>query len=166
MTYRALFVLVVSIFAVAALPEASRAQGPDPARIAAAKQMMVVAGAASQFDQVMPLIAEQMSQSFAKVAPDKANEIADVFRQLVPRFIDRKGVLLDQIAALYAAELTLDELKGIIAFYKSPIGAKFAAVQPGIMRQSMTLGQRWGQQIGTELAEEARKELKKRGIDL
>jgi hypothetical protein len=39
-------------------------------------------------------------------------------------------------------------------------------VQPGIMRQSMVLGQRWGQQIGIEFDAEAKRELKKRGIEL
>lgn len=164
MIYRAL-VLALSVVAAAMLGT-TWAQGPDPARVAAAKQMMEAAGAARQFDEVMPLIADQMSQSFRRVAPDKGNEISEVFRALVPRFLDRKGELLEQIAALYAAELTLDELNSIVAFYKSPVGAKFAAVQPGIMRQSMALGQRWGQRIGIELDAEARRELKKRGIDL
>ena len=41
---------------------------------------------------------------------------------------------------------------------------KFIAVQPDIMRQSMTLGQRWGMQLGREIEQEAREELKKRGI--
>lgn len=111
-------------------------------------------------------MSQQMSQAFKNLAPGKASEIEDVFRQLVPRFIDRKAELLDQIAALYAAELSLDDLNGIVAFYKSPIGVKFSSVQPKILSQSMMLGQRWGQRIGAELAEEARRELKKRGIDL
>jgi hypothetical protein len=89
-----------------------------------------------------------------------------VFQEIIPRFLAKKGILMDQIAGLYAAELTLDELNGIVGFYKSPIGAKFAAVQPGIMRQSMVLGQRWGQQIGIEFDAEAKRELKKRGIEL
>ncbi len=164
MTYRVLFVVLTLLAATA--PGVSRAQTPDTARIAAAKEMMQLAGAAAQFDQVMPLMSQQMSQAFKNLAPGKASEIEDVFRQLVPRFIDRKAELLDQIAALYAAELSLEDLNGIVAFYKSPIGVKFASVQPKILSQSMMLGQRWGQRIGTELAEEARRELKKRGIDL
>lgn len=163
MTYRA---LCIAVTILAALSGVSNAQAPDAARIAAAKQMMEVAGSAAQFDQVMPLMSQQMSQTFKNLAPGNANEIDDVFRQLVPRFIERKGELLDQIAALYAAEMTLDELNAIVAFYKSPVGVKFASIQPKILRESMTLGQRWGQRIGTELAEEARRELKKRGIDL
>jgi hypothetical protein len=98
--------------------------------------------------------------------PDKAKEIREVFDQLVPRFLQRKGELIDQIAALYAVELTLDELNAIIAFYKSPVGLKFASVQPKIVRQSMILGQRWGERIGAELEQQARQELRRRGVDL
>ena len=163
MIHRALFIAVTIL---AALPGMSSAQTPDTTRIAAAKQMMEVAGTAAQFDQVMPLMSQQMSQAFKNLAPGSATEIDDVFRQLVPKFIERKGELLDQIATLYATEMTLDELNAIVAFYKSPVGAKFASVQPKILRDSMALGQRWGQKIGEELADEVRRELKKRGIDL
>jgi hypothetical protein len=34
------------------------------------------------------------------------------------------------------------------------------------MRRSLTLGHRWGQDIGREIDAEARRELKKRGVDL
>jgi hypothetical protein len=163
MIRRALFVAVMML---AALSGTSSAQAPDKARLAAAKQMMEMAGSAAQFDQVMPLMSQQMSQAFKNLAPGSATEIDDVFRQLVPRFVARKGELLDQIAALYATEMTLDELNAIVAFYKSPAGEKFSSVQPKILRESMALGQRWGQRIGAEFAEEARRELKKRGIDL
>jgi hypothetical protein len=158
--------LLAVAIAVTALAGASQAQGPDPARINAAKQMMELAGAARQFDEVMPLMADQLSKGFIAMAPGKAQEIRDVFDRLIPQFIARKGELLEQIAVLYATELTQSELEAIIAFYKSPVGAKFAAVQPGIVRQSMVLGQRWGQRIGAEFGEAARRELKKRGIDL
>jgi hypothetical protein len=157
--------LLLALAIAAALP-AARAQAPDAARVEAAKQLMLAAGAARQFDEAMPLLAAQISQNLMRLAPDKSKDVAEVFQKLLPRFLEKKGILLDQIAGLYAKELTLDELNGIVAFYKSPIGAKFAAVQPHIMRQSITLGERWGQQIGIELDAEARKELKKRGVDL
>lgn len=159
-------VLLLVFVAAIAFASASRAQAPDAGRIAAAKEMMEVAGSLRQFDELMPVIAAQMSQNYMRLLPDKSKEIADVFQQLLPRFIEKKSILLDQIAGLYAAEMTLEELNGIVAFYKSPVGAKFAAVQPGIMRQSMALGQRWGQQIGIDLDAEAKRELKKRGIEL
>jgi hypothetical protein len=144
----------------------TRAQTPDRARHEAAKQLMVHSGAVKQFDAAIPLILEQMSRSFMSVAPDKGKEIREVFDQLVPRFLERKGELIDQIAALYAAELTLQELNAIIAFYKSPAGLKFAGLQPKIVRESMVLGQSWGQRIGAEIEQQARQELRRRGVDM
>jgi uncharacterized protein len=164
MVHRAL--LLVTLIAAAALAGTSLAQGPDPARVAVAKEMMEAAGAARQFDEAMPLIAIQMSQSFIRLAPDKGTEIAEVFKQLLPRFLAKRNILIEQIGGLYAAELTLDELNAIVAFYRSPVGMKFASVQPGIMRKSAALGQTWGQQIGIDLEAEVRSELKKRGIEL
>jgi hypothetical protein len=168
MTLRVLL-LALSV-AAAALAGTAQAQGPaeapDEARIAAAKEMLAYSGAVKQFDEAMPLIFGQLSRSFTAVAPGKAKEIRDVFDKLIPRFMQRKDDLIEQIARLYAAELTLQELNAIIAFYKSPAGLRFAGVQPKIVRESVLLGQRWGERIGAEIAEEARQELKKRGIDL
>src|SRR5258705_11288712 len=70
------------------------AQAPDPARVSAAREMMEVAGVAKQFDALMPLLAQQLSQSFMAVAPDKAEEIGQVFTQLPGKFSDRKGELI------------------------------------------------------------------------
>ena len=44
------------------------------------------------------------------VAPDKANEIREVFAQLAVKFVDRKGELIDQIAVVYAEKLAMEEL--------------------------------------------------------
>jgi len=142
------------------------AQAPDPARVSAAREMMQVAGVAKQFDELMPLLVQQLSQSFVAVAPEKADEIRQIFAQLPGKFIDRKGELIEQVAGLYAQELSVEELVAVSDFYKSPVGLKLLSVQPQIARQSMALGQRWGAQIGREIEQEARKELKKRGIEL
>jgi hypothetical protein len=165
MSYRAA-AAAVTFLALLALPTSVRAQAPDAARLAAAKDMMQVAGVAKQFDEIMPMLARQLSQGFVAVAPDKADEIREVFNQLAIKFVNRKGELIDQIAAAYAEQLTLEELAAITAFYRSPAGLKFIEVQPQVMRQAMALGQRWGAQLGREIEEEARKELKKRGIEL
>jgi len=165
MSLRAVAV-AAALAALVALPVPSRAQAPDAVRLAAAKEMMQVAGVAKQFDEVMPFLTRQLAQSFVSVAPDKADEIREVFNQLTVKFVDRKGELIDQIAALYAEKLELDDLSAIVGFYKSPAGAKFIGLQPDIMRQAMVLGQRWGAQLGREIEQEARKELKKRGIEL
>lgn len=170
MSYRALVLasvlLASALFATIAWLPAVRAQATDSPRVAAAKEMMQVAGVAKQFDQMMPLLMQQLVKGFVAVAPDKADEIRSVFAQLATKFVDRKGELIDKVAALYADQLTLEDLDAVIAFYRSPTGVKFITIQPHIVRESIHIGQRWGAELGREIESEARRELKKRGIEL
>ena len=138
----------------------------DPARLAAAKELLVVVGSAKQFDVVVPLITQQLESAFVNLKPDHAAEIKDVFRAIPEKFTQRKQELLDQVAALYAEKLTADELNEIIKFYKTPVGARFVQVQPELAQQSMMLGQAWGRKIGQEIDQEVRKQLKDRGVPI
>jgi hypothetical protein len=138
----------------------------DPARLAAAKELLVAAGTAKQFDVVVPLITQQLENAFVSLKPDHAAEIKDVFRVMPEKFSQRKQELLDQVAVLYAERLTADELKDLVKFYHSPIGAKFVQLQPELVQQSMQLGQAWGRKIGQEIEQEVRKELKERGVPI
>jgi hypothetical protein len=165
MTLRAL-ILGLAMIAAAMAGRTTYAQSPDPARLAAAKEMMEVSGAVKQFDEAVPLMFEQLARSFTQMVPDKSREIREVLDQLTPRFRQRKYELIDQIAALYAAEMSLSDLNAVIAFYKSRVGVRFADLQPKILRESMALGQRWGERLGLELQDEARQELRRRGINM
>jgi uncharacterized protein len=165
MPHRALALLAVAVAFLAA-PLPLRAQAPGPARLAAARELMEVAGVAKQFDEVMPVLAQRLGEAFVAVAPDKASEIREVFGQIAVKFVDRKGELIEQIAALYAEKLSAEDMGAVVAFYRSPAGARFIAIQPEMSRQAMVLGQRWGSAIGREIEAEARRELKKRGIEL
>ena len=165
MQFRA-FLLAAALLALPVCTASQAQTTPDAARLSAAKEMMQAAGVARQFEEVMPLLMQQLLQSFVALAPDKAQEIRDVFSQLGGKFNDRKGELIEQIAILYAEQLTLEEFTAVIDFYRSPAGLKIISIQPQVMRQAMLLGQRWGAQLGREIEQEARRELKKRGIDL
>lgn len=158
--------LLAVVVAMLAAPVSLRAQAPDPARLAAARELMEVAGVAKQFEEVMPVLAQRLGEAFVAVAPDKATEIREVFGQVAVKFVYRKGELIEQIAVLYAEKLSAEDMGAVVAFYKSPAGAKFIAIQPEMSRQAMTLGHRWGSAIGREIEAEARRELKKRGIEL
>ena len=166
MPYR-VFVLAAALLALPlSLPSARAQTVPDAARLSAAKEMMQVAGVGKQFEEVMPLLLHQLAQGFIAVAPDKAQEIREVFSLLGGKFNDRKAELIDQVATLYAEQLSVEEFTAVIGFYRSPAGVKMITIQPQIMRQAMLLGQRWGAELGREIEEEARRELKKRGIQL
>ena len=159
--------LLATIVALPAPLEAQKvALAADPARVASAKEMMVAAGVAKQFDAIMPLIFNQMQGLFLQQHPKQQKELKDIFDAVLARMSARKQELIDEIALLYAQRLTVEELKEITRFYSSGVGAKFIELQPEIAGQSAAIGQRWGQKLGAEVEQEVRREAKKRGLDL
>jgi hypothetical protein len=140
-----------------ALPAVMCAQVPRPERVAAATEMMQIAGVAKQFDEAMPYLMRQLAQSFTAIAPDRGTEIGEVLNSSTAGGTDRRDrrPLCRRMSSPPSSPST-----------KSPVGMKFVAVQPEIMRQSMMAGQHWGARLGREIEEEVRKELKKRSLDL
>ena len=159
-------VIAITALAFAALTAPTRAQTPDPARLAAAKDMMDASRVDKQFEQVIPLLLDRLKESFRTIAPDKRGVIDGVFEQMQSKFISRRGELLEEIAILYARKLEAADMKAVAEFYRSPAGSKLIDAQPQIVQESIMAGQRWGQRIGREIEEEARRELKRRGVDL
>jgi hypothetical protein len=144
-------------------------QQPAPSqdeKLAASRALLNATGFAKQFDVVLPRITQQLAQIFAKQRPERAAEIVDVFSTLVERFSARKEELFEKFAKLYAERLPLEDMRELTRFYTSPVGARFIATMPELTKEAMQIGQAWGEGIGRELDEAARRELKKRGVDL
>jgi uncharacterized protein len=163
-TWRALL-LGLSV-GVASIVGTLHAQAPDPARLAAAKQMLANSGGVKQFEDIISLMFDDLAANFAAMAPGKEQEVNEVVKGLAPRFKARLAEVWDQVAALYARELSKEELDALAAFFKSPLGLKLVDTQAKTMREVMQAGQEWGMQVGVEIDAEARKELEKRGIAL
>lgn len=67
--------------------------------------------------------------------------------------------LVQLIVPIYDQHLSHGEIKQLIKFYQSPVGAKLARVMPAMTQQSMVVGQTWGRQ----LAQRALTKLKEKG---
>jgi hypothetical protein len=159
-------VLIAALMIAVAGHAASAQQRPSEDAMAAARAFVDASGAAAQFEQVMPLMADQMSKAFRSLAPDRPREIDDAMAEVVKRFISRKSELIDEIAAIYADKLSVEDLREITKFYQTGAGRRMVESLPEVTRRAAAVGQTWGQRIGAEIASEMRRELKKRGIDL
>lgn len=62
--------------------------------------------------------------------------------------------LLVQIIPVYTRHLTLTDIKGLIAFYKTPLGQKMIRETPGILKECMELGAKWGAGAGQRALEQ------------
>ncbi len=156
----------VLAFGWTALAPADERPVPDPARIAAARELMAATGSARQFEAVMPMLMAQMEPLFLQMAPGKEQDVKDVLAMMQDRFSKRKTGLLEDIAQLYSEKMSTEDMQTVSKFFSDGAGARFVQIQPELVQGSMRIGQKWGEQIGKELEAEVRQELQKRGIKI
>jgi hypothetical protein len=135
--------LILAMLALALLcagpAMAQQAQGED----AAAKQrdirrLLEVTGSAQLGQQVLA----QMMEAFKKASP----EVPESFWNEMMKEFD-SATMIDLIVPVYEKHLTHEDVKGLIAFYESPLGRKMTAALPVIAQESMQAGQQWGMDV-------------------
>lgn len=136
----------------------------DPAALAAAKELLKASGASKNMDAVIPVMMGQMKKMIMHQSKGKTAEVEEIFKRTMQRFGDKKNELIDQIAALYATEIPIEDMKALTAFYSSGPGARFVAKQPQLIQKSAMLGQAWGRKIGQQIFGEIQNELRAKGI--
>ena len=146
--------------------EAQQAAAMSPASLAAAKELLAALGSDKQLEAMIPMMMQNMRQLVLQQRPGAQKELDEALKALEGKFTARRSELIDEVAKTYAAMVPVEDMKAMTAFFVSPAGKRFVTLQPELMRQSMAVGQRWGEKLGREVEIELRQELKKRGIDL
>ncbi|MDL1969584.1 MAG: DUF2059 domain-containing protein [Candidatus Desulfofervidaceae bacterium] len=59
----------------------------------------------------------------------------------------RKGTFYDTIYPIYHKYLTLEDIRELIAFYKTPVGQKIITIMPQLTQGSILAGQLWEQSL-------------------
>ena len=138
-----------------------------PQKRADIERLLEMTGATKVGKQMAALSTAHMIQSLKLThpgIPPKAleflpEEVGAVFDAHIPAFVA-------QIIPVYHRYFSAEEIKGMIAFYATDLGRKAISAMPGLMGESMAIGQKWGEGLSPELAERVRARLKKEGIEL
>lgn len=118
-----------------------------PAGDAAAKEkdirkLLELSGSAQIGQQVIG----QMMDTFKQMSPDVPESVwTDMKKEFDP------GTMVDLIVPIYDRHFTHEDVKGLIAFYQTPLGKKMIATLPAIAQESMTAGQQWGMEIAQKM---------------
>jgi hypothetical protein len=163
---RALFALVIVGGTFAAQPGAFAAGDEvTPAQIALAAEAIHASQTTNSFDNVLPNLADMTQNRLIQVRPDLHEEISNAVQAAALKLVPRRTDLDRDVARIWAKAFTEDELKAIVAFYKSPAGQKLVTVGPKVAADSMNALKGWSDRVGEELYDKAREELKKQGYD-
>jgi hypothetical protein len=145
---------------------AAFAQQPTPAQIQTAREIVLASGASRSFEPIVPGILQQAIALFVQQNPDLQAQLMEAAQTIRPDFEKRRDELIDIVARVYAGRFSEAELKEILVFYRSPVGAKYVAAQPGVLEESFRLAQQWGGKLSEEIVTRMRAEMKRRGHNI
>jgi len=114
------------------------------------KKMMQLSGSEAAYKGVMT----QMISMFKQQQTGVPEGFWDDFEAEISK--DAFNKLINLVLPIYQKHLTESDLLGVIAFYETPAGKKFAEKTPLISQESMIAGQEWGKLIGQQVVEKMR----------
>ena len=132
---------------------------------AAIKELLKITEAAQSSETAMNLIIAQMVGMMKELEEIDDLETFDLMEKEARTLIHEEIVVKESlnllIYSLYHKYLTLEEINGLIQFNKTPLGQKMISINPKIVRESMKIGQVWGQKLNLKFRERTSKILKK-----
>jgi uncharacterized protein len=161
--------LVVAFSLALALPGSivpAAAQQPSPAALATAKEIVTVKGADTFWKPVVRGVVERAKGVFFQSNPMLGKDLNEVAAKLHAEYDSRTTELLNDAAKAYTTRFTEQELKDLLAFYKSPLGKKVLAQEPAILEQNMKDAQGWADKLSNEVISKMRAEMRKRGHEI
>jgi hypothetical protein len=135
------------------------------------KKLLDMTGALNIGQQMSGFVVKQMTETIQKTRPDIPSEMFDILLEEVNKtiaeaLVAKEGGFIELVIPIYHKHLSHDEIKGLIAFYQTELGQKALRVLPTLVQESMTAGQRWGQELGPVIGQRVIQRFKEKGIDL
>jgi hypothetical protein len=143
-----------------------QAQAPTAGAVASARELIAVKGGGAMFEPVIPGVVESTKNSLLPTNPNLSRDLNEVSLQLRKEYESKKAELLYEVAIVYAKHFTEQELKDLVAFYKSPLGQKMLKQEPLALDESFKRAQEWSIEFSESVMGRFRTEMKKRGHPL
>jgi hypothetical protein len=145
---------------------ASPVMAQDVEQLGLARDVLVSMKAADNFDAVVPSLMTALKPALTAGNAKAAKDFDEIMPMITNELSTSKNMLIDQAAMIYAKAFTKPELSEMAAFYKTPTGQKMARLTPVLTQQMMAAGQQYAQQMAGQLTTRIQDELKKRGNKL
>jgi uncharacterized protein len=147
--------LVVAIAGIMlCLASGASAQAPTPEAMKAARSLVMTMKLADQYQALLPAMLLRLRPVVTQERPEIERDYDAMTAAIADTYAPFYNEMLDDAAALYAGNFSLDELRQIDAFYRQPLGQKLLEKSAGIAQQAT--------QIGDEVARKAAEALKLR----
>jgi uncharacterized protein len=145
---------------------AAQAQQPSPAAVAVARDVILAKGVGGIVEPVVRGVIENVKNKFVPTNPNLTRELNEVAVILHKELDGKSNEVIDQMAQVYAARFTEQELKDLLAFYKSPLGQKSVREEPVAIDEGLRGAERWTDAFAETVMARMRSEMQKKGHPL
>jgi uncharacterized protein len=166
LTIRMLVAAGLAIAALAGPASAQQQPAPTPAAMALAKEILTLRAATNVLAPVVSGVIEQARGMFEQQNPMLGKDLREVGAKLRKDLDPRRDEIIAVFVRAYAQRFTEQELKELLAFYKTPVGKKVLTEEPQAMEDGFKAAQEWADQLSTSVMEMYRAEMKKKGHNL
>jgi hypothetical protein len=132
----AVFTAIAIVGSLAGLPSYAQPT-PDPARLVAARELVDAMGGVSMAERVVDEMIGGMVSQMRSQNPGAAAEFERIMRTVLapdsPRVKAYFNEVMDVTTKFYAEKFTVDELRELTVFQRSPLGQKFQRMVPEAM---------------------------------
>ncbi len=138
-------------------------QQPSPAAVALATQLLEVKGGLAAFDPAIDGVISHHKSILLQINPNLTKDIDAVDAMMRADVVARRADLHREVATGFASVFSEQDLKDLIAFYKTPLGKKLAEFEPKAGQESTKRAQEWVEKYAETTMGRMRAEMKKRG---
>jgi hypothetical protein len=152
-----------AIALLALIASAQAQQQPSAAAVALATQLLQIKGGISAYDPAIDGVVIHHKGQLLQINPNLSKDINDVEQIARKDGAARREELHKEIALGYASAFSEQDLKDMIALYKTPLGKKMIEQEPKAGEESTKRAQAWIDKYAETVMVKMRAEMRKRG---
>lgn len=138
---------------------------PSAAALAAANAILADIGVKQSLGLVVPGMLTELERNVTNTRPEIKDSLRETLRAIQPEFDKSAVQVLNQAVAILASQMSEKEIADVAAFFGSPVGKKYLAVEPVFLQKFSAVAEPWRQQLSTDILARAREEMKKKGVE-
>lgn len=151
----------------AALSWTAPAAAFDAEALAVARELVAETTMDGMVGDIVARTWPAMEPEIRRATPDASPEAMKGFRADYVRIVTERTVeLVAETPAIYARHFTADELRALVAFYRSPVGRKSLAVMPAIVGDMVRITTERLPLVTAEINEAFRLKMRAKGVEI
>ena len=139
---------------------------PSAASVTLATQLLELKGGLGAFDPAINGVITHHKSTMLQINPSVGRTLDEIERGIRAESPARLQEMHNELARGYASQFSEQDLKDLIAFYKTPLGKKLIEQEPKILEQSMGEANSYAEKMSEEILPKFRAEMRKRGHEI